>query len=91
MQTRSIGDGLDAAGQQQRLHDAIESRKVVGEAIGPLRAKTRLSSNETFDLLANASQRTNLDMRDLAQQIADGSRTGNEPPQGDPNPKLGPS
>jgi len=77
---------VDAARQQQRLHDAIESRQVVGEAIGILRAKSKLSSNEAFDLLANASQRTGLEMRDLAQQIADGSRTGNEPPTRWPGP-----
>jgi hypothetical protein len=77
---------VDAARQQQRLHDAIESRQVVGEAIGLLRAKSKLSSNEAFDLLANASQRTGLDMRDLAQQIADGTRTGNEPPTRWPGP-----
>jgi ANTAR domain len=70
---------VDAARQQQDLHDAIESRQVVGQAIGLLRAKSKLSNTEAFDLFANASQRTNLDMRDLAQQISDGTRTGNEP------------
>ena len=77
---------VDAARQQEHLHNAIESRQVIGEAIGLLRAKSKLSSEQAFDLLANASQRTNIRMRDLAQQIADGTRTGNEPPPPWPGP-----
>jgi hypothetical protein len=71
---------VDSARQQQHLHEGIESGRVIGEAVGLLRVQANLSSQQAFDLLANASQRTNIRMRDLARQIADGSRTGREPP-----------
>lgn len=66
--------------QRQQLHNSIESRQVIGEAIGVMRAKANFSSQQARDLLANASQRTDVGMRDLAQQLADGTPTGKEPP-----------
>ena len=70
---------VDAARRQQQLREAINSRQVIGEAIGILRAQHNLSSQMAFDLLAKASQRTNTKLRDLAQRISDGSRS--EPDQ----------
>lgn len=69
---------VDAARQQQQLLEAIKSRQVIGEAIGILRAQHNLSSQLAFDMLAKASQRTNTKLRDLAQRISDGSRTGRD-------------
>lgn len=69
---------VDAARQQQQLREAIKSRQVIGEAIGILRAQHNLSSQLAFDMLAKASQRTNTKLRDLAQRISDGSRTGRD-------------
>ena len=77
---------VDAARQQQQLHNSIESHQVIGEAIGLMRAKANVSSRHAFDLLANASQRTNIGMRDLARQVADGTLTGREPPSTWPGP-----
>jgi hypothetical protein len=77
---------VDAARQQQQLHNSIESHQVIGEAIGLMRAKANVSSLHAFDLLANASQRTNIGMRDLARQVADGTLTGREPPSTWPGP-----
>jgi GAF domain-containing protein len=70
---------VDASRQQEQLRAAIASRQVIGEAIGILRAQTNVSSEQAFEMLSRASQRTNVKLRDLAQQIADGSRTGGEP------------
>jgi hypothetical protein len=70
---------VDAARQQQQLRLAIESRQVIGEAIGLLRARSNLSSQQAFALLAKASRRTNTRLRDLARQISDGSRSGGAP------------
>ncbi len=75
---------LDAARQQENLRAAIESRQVIGEAIGILRAQANVSSEQAFALLSKASQRTNVKLRDLAQQIADGHAPGEitpRPPQ----------
>ncbi|MDQ1627905.1 MAG: hypothetical protein QOI54_1649 [Actinomycetota bacterium] len=70
---------IDAARQQEHLRAAIASRQVIGEAIGILRAQSSLNSQQAFQMLSRASQRTNIKLRELAQQIADGSRTGREP------------
>jgi hypothetical protein len=59
---------------------------VIGEAIGVMRTRANMSSQQAFDLLANASQRTNIGMRDLARQVADGTLTGTEPPGTWPRP-----
>jgi GAF domain-containing protein len=67
---------VDASKQQENLRQAIKSRQVIGEAVGILRAQSNLTSQEAFEMLSRASQRTNVKLRDLAQQISDGSRTG---------------
>jgi GAF domain-containing protein len=67
---------VDASRQQEHLRQAIQSRQIIGEAIGILRAQSNLTSQEAFEMLSRASQRTNVKLRDLAQQISEGSRTG---------------
>lgn len=67
---------LDAAKKQQDLRAAIASRQVIGEAIGILRAQSDLTSEQAFEMLSKASQRTNVKLRDLAQQITARARTG---------------
>jgi GAF domain-containing protein len=65
---------VDATRQQAHLRQAIESRQVIGEAIGILRSQGGISRDQAFVMLSRASQRMNVKLRDLAQQIADGSR-----------------
>jgi hypothetical protein len=60
----------DASRRQGNLRAAIESRQVIGEAIGILRAQGGLSSDQAFTALSNASQRMNVKLRDLAGEIA---------------------
>ena len=67
---------LDAAKKQQDLRAAIASRQVIGEAIGILRAQSDLTSEQAFEMLSKASQRTNVKLRDLAQQITQRPRNG---------------
>jgi GAF domain-containing protein len=67
---------VDASRQQAGLRAAIESRQVIGEAIGILRSQGNLTSEQAFDMLAKASQRMNVKLRELAGRIADGSHTG---------------
>jgi transcriptional regulator with GAF, ATPase, and Fis domain len=63
---------VDSSRQQAGLRAAVQSRQVIGEAIGMLRAHDpELSREDAFGLLSAASQRTNLKLRDLAQRIAD--------------------
>ena len=63
---------LDASQQPAHLREAIQTRQVIGEAIGVLRAQTGVSSDEAFRRLSSASQRTNIKLRDLAVWIIDG-------------------
>jgi hypothetical protein len=63
---------VDAARQQAHLRAAIESRQVIGEAIGILRAHDpALTRDDAFSMLSAASQRMNLKLRELARRIAD--------------------
>ncbi len=63
---------VDASRQQAHLRAAIESRQLIGEAIGIMRAQRSMSREEAFTALSKASQRMNVKLRDLAEQIADG-------------------
>ena len=56
-----------SARQQQHLRAAIESRQIIGEAIGILRIRSNLSSQQAFEMLSEASKRTNIMLRELAQ------------------------
>lgn len=74
---------IDAARQQDHLRAAIASRQVIGEAMGILRAQSNITSDQAFQMLSRASQRTNVKIRDLAQQITDGPRSGRPVHDGD--------
>jgi GAF domain-containing protein len=63
---------VDASRQQANLRAAIESRQLIGEAIGIMRSQRGMSREEAFAALSKASQRMNVKLRDLAEQIADG-------------------
>jgi transcriptional regulator with GAF, ATPase, and Fis domain len=65
---------VDAARQQENLRRAIDSRQVIGEAVGILRAQTKVNSDEAFRMLSQASQRMNIKLRDLAERIARGDQ-----------------
>jgi transcriptional regulator with GAF, ATPase, and Fis domain len=69
---------VDASRQQAHLRAAIESRQIIGEAIGILKSQGGVSSEQAFDMLSKASQRMNVKLRDLAQQITDGSRPADQ-------------
>src|SRR3954470_12360895 len=63
---------VDASLQQAHLRAAIESRQVIGEAIGIIKSQGHVSSEEAFRMLSKASQRMNIKLRDLARRIAEG-------------------
>jgi ANTAR domain/GAF domain len=71
---------VDASRQQSHLRAAIESRQLIGEAIGILRAQSGVSSEEAFQILSKASQRMNVKLRDVAKQISEGAATQRKPP-----------
>ena len=62
---------VDASRRQAQLRAALESRLMIGEAIGILRHQSTLSSDEAFAVLIRASQRLNLKLRDVARRIVE--------------------
>lgn len=57
------------------LRTALESRETISVAVGMLMARQQVSREEAFDILRRASQRMNVKLRDVAQQLAGGSAT----------------
>lgn len=57
-----------ALGEQLRI--ALESRDVIGQAKGILMAKERLTADEAFERLRECSQRLNVKLRNVAEQVA---------------------
>ena len=58
------------------LHRAIESRQVIGQAVGILMERHRLSPQQAFDTMVTTSQQSHIKLRELAPRI---NETGEEP------------
>lgn len=58
------------------LREAIHSRQIIGEAIGVLMERYKLTSEQSFDVLKRASQESNVKLRKVAQHVA---TTGESP------------
>jgi GAF domain-containing protein len=61
----------DARHLGENLTEAMRSRAVIEQAKGMLMARSKLTPDESFDLLRKASQRENVKLRDIAQRIVD--------------------
>jgi AmiR/NasT family two-component response regulator len=70
----------EAAAQIGQLHAALESREVIGQAKGILMERYRLTPDGAFELLARASQDTNVKLREVAAELC---RTGALPGRDD--------
>jgi GAF domain-containing protein len=64
---------------EAQLRDAIASRQAIGEAIGILMERNRLTSAQAFDVLTRGSQRYNVKLREVAERVV---QTGEDPGQG---------
>ena len=51
------------------LREAIDTREIIGAAKGILMARQNCTSDEAFDILRRASQRTNRKLRDIAAEL----------------------
>lgn len=58
------------------LQRAIESRQTIGQAIGILMERHRLTHKQAFDVMVTASQESHLKLRDIAMRVIE---TGEEP------------
>jgi GAF domain-containing protein len=53
----------------RQLVEALETRDLIGQAKGILMEREHCSSNEAFDILRRASQRTNRKLREIASDL----------------------
>jgi len=71
----------DEERRADNLHAALTSREIIGEAMGILMERERVTSDQAFDVLRRASQHLNIKLREVAQNLVD---TGEDPDVGPP-------
>lgn len=68
-----VGLALGAAERERNLHAALQSRELIGQAIGILMERHRLAARQAFDIMVEVSQRTHVKLRLIAEELV---RTG---------------
>jgi hypothetical protein len=71
-----VSVALAAAEREANLRLALASREAIGQAIGILIERHKLTASQAFDLLVHVSQHTHVRLRDVADELA---RTGQLP------------
>ncbi|MET1134065.1 MAG: GAF and ANTAR domain-containing protein [Aeromicrobium sp.] len=56
---------------EEQLNRAVATRKVVGQAMGIVGERYRLTSDRAFQFLVRESQQSNVKLRDVAQAVVD--------------------
>lgn len=67
---------LDSVRVESELTEAVESRQIIGQAVGILVERHRITTDQAFDMLVRASKNRNIKIRDLADLLIE---TGAEP------------
>jgi GAF domain-containing protein len=73
----------DEERRAENLNAALGTRETIGEALGILMERERITADQAFDILRRASQHLNIKLRDVAQNLVD---TGESPDTGKPKP-----
>jgi GAF domain-containing protein len=60
---------LGHAQQEDQLNQALQSRKVIGQAIGILMERYRIDADSAFQFLVRASSTSNVKLRDVADEV----------------------
>jgi transcriptional regulator with GAF, ATPase, and Fis domain len=60
---------LGRARRESQLSEALATRKVIGQAIGLLMARYRISEERAFQFLVRASSTSNTKLRDIAREV----------------------
>jgi hypothetical protein len=71
----------DEERRAENLNAALATRETIGEALGILMERERITADQAFDVLRRASQHLNIKLRDVAQNLVD---TGESPDAGLP-------
>jgi uncharacterized protein YjbJ (UPF0337 family)/GAF domain-containing protein len=69
----------DEERRADNLHAALASRETIGEALGILMERERITAGQAFEILRRASQHLNVKLREVAQNLVD---TGEDPDTG---------
>jgi ANTAR domain/GAF domain len=69
----------DEERRAENLNAALGTREIIGEALGILMERERISADQAFDILRRASQHLNIKLREVAQNLVD---TGESPDMG---------
>ena len=67
---------LSALDRETNLRRALASREVIGQAMGILMERHRITASQAFDIMVHASQRSNVKLRLIAEELV---RTGTLP------------
>jgi hypothetical protein len=71
---------LGHAQHEDQLNQALQTRKVIGQALGIVMERYRIDADRAFQFLARASSSSNIKLRDVAEEIVASSiesyRTG---------------
>jgi GAF domain-containing protein len=73
-----VSHALSALDRETNLRRALQSREVIGQAMGILMERHRITASQAFDVMVHASQRTNVKLRVIAEELV---RTGTLPAQ----------
>jgi len=60
---------LGHAHEREHLNEALQTRKVIGEAIGILMERHSMDDDRAFDFIVRASSHRNTKLRDIAQEL----------------------
>jgi GAF domain-containing protein len=66
---------LGRARQVEDLNTALESRKVIGQAIGILMERHRVDEDRAFRFLIGVSNHSNIKLREIARELVDQANT----------------
>jgi hypothetical protein len=72
----------DEERRAENLNAALGTRETIGEALGILMERERITADQAFDILRRASQHLNIKLRDVAQNLVE---TGESPDTGKPD------
>jgi GAF domain-containing protein len=64
---------LGHAQQEDQLNHALESRKLIGQAIGILMERYQIDADRAFQFLMRASSTSNIKLRDVADEVVTSS------------------
>lgn len=70
---RTLDETLQTIAAQERatLADALEGRRVIGEAVGILMERYEMNEDRAFAFLVRASSHTDTELRAVAQELVD--------------------